>query len=48
MFGYLKYRAYVKCVLRVVDRHGLTALKALDAIACPSNVSLNTALAAIV
>ncbi len=43
MFGYLKYRAYLKCVVRIVDKHGLPALKAVDAIARPSKPAPNTA-----
>lgn len=43
LFGFLKYRAYLKCVGRIIDDHGLPALKVVDAIACPSKVVLNTA-----
>ena len=38
-FGYLKYRAYLNCVMRIVDKHGVPALKIVDAIACPSNAA---------
>ena len=43
MFACRKYRAYVKCVVRIVDKHGLPPLKAVDAIAHPCKAAPNTA-----